>query len=222
LGDYNLGEAGLQNNEKAIFDKYKIKPGHCLVLCCGGGREAIALAKQGFTVTAVDFVEQLVQQTIENSKRAGFPVKGIVGDISNLVFPANSFNLIYFASASYSYIPTRKKRIAMLKTLKGMLAPDGYIICQFFSAKKAAVKINKSINLKKLLAWLCRGNIEIEDGDAIWENAGFIHIFHFFHELLNELSESGLEIMGNPAEPFNSNYVVLKKTQQTLSSHLKT
>lgn len=52
---------------KITSEKIPLKQGRVLVLCMGGGREAIALAQRGFEVVGVDFVPEVLEKARENA-----------------------------------------------------------------------------------------------------------------------------------------------------------
>jgi SAM-dependent methyltransferase len=72
-----------------------VLPGAALDLACGAGRNAVWLARQGWSVTAVDGAEEAIRITLEQA--AGLPVEARVVDLENdapLPFPDASFDLV--------------------------------------------------------------------------------------------------------------------------------
>ncbi|MDZ4247272.1 MAG: class I SAM-dependent methyltransferase, partial [Dehalococcoidia bacterium] len=56
-------------------------PGRILDIAMGRGRDALYLAKKGFSVEGVDISAEAVGEAVERSLRAGFPIKGTVADL---------------------------------------------------------------------------------------------------------------------------------------------
>jgi len=129
-GDDRL-EKGLLPSEKELLVRLPVEKGRLLLLGIGGGREAIPLAKMGFEVTGVDFVPNLVEKAIENATQQGLKIEGIVQDISKLDLPSESFDLAWLSIDMYSFIPTRQRRVEMLRRINSVIKERGYFICQF-------------------------------------------------------------------------------------------
>lgn len=189
----DLLDSGLNPEEEAYLDEIPIKKGSLLLLGLGGGRDAIPLAKRGFKVTGVDFVEQMVEKAKENARRNDVVIEGMVGEITDLRIDPGSFDLIWFSTAMYSTIPTRRKRIDMLKRMQQLLKPEGVILCQFyFDFEKGSDKGLES--LKRVFSYITLGNTGYEKGDILWGNAEFIHLFLSREELVSEFKAAGFEV----------------------------
>jgi SAM-dependent methyltransferase len=133
--------------EEELLKKIPFNTGKLLVLEVGGGREAIPLAKMGFEVFGVDFIQEMTEQAKKNAARKGIDIEVKVQEISRLEFPPNSFDLVWLSARMYSSIPGRTRRIEMLKRIRNILKPGGYFILQFqwnqkkyFSKKKEFIK----------------------------------------------------------------------------------
>jgi SAM-dependent methyltransferase len=191
-GREDLLASGLQPEEKRLLEKLPIKQGQLLLLGVGGGREAVPLAQMGFDVTGVDFIPEMLEKAKENAARRGVKIQGLVQDISRLDVPEASYDIVWLSAALYSYLPTRQRRVEMLKRVVKALRPGGYVACQFSwdprlgTARKAAF-------VRKVFAWLCVGNLWYEKGDALWNNMEFIHSFTSEAELRSEFEDAGFE-----------------------------
>ena len=192
--DQDLLDSGLNPEEEAYLHDIPLKKGSLLMLGVGGGREAIPLAKRGFKVTGVDFVEQMVEKAKENARKKGVAIDGMVSEITDLRAEPGSFDLIWFSTAMYSTVSTRKKRVDMIKQMKLLLKSGGVILCQFyFDFKKRSN--NRLEVLKKIFSFLTLGNITYEKGDILWGNAEFIHLFLSRDELVSEFKAAGFEVV---------------------------
>jgi ubiquinone/menaquinone biosynthesis C-methylase UbiE len=182
-------EAGLDPDELTLLEKIPLKNGKLLLLGVGGGREAIYLAKEGFEVTGVDFSEGMVESALDNAKKRGMTISGLVQEISQLDVPENTYDIVWLSSAMYSSLPTRKRRLMMLKRISNALKGGGYFICQFHWD----IRMNASPKgqfIRKVIAFLTIGNLQYEKGDMLWHNLEFIHAFSSEKELRSEFKEA--------------------------------
>jgi 2-polyprenyl-3-methyl-5-hydroxy-6-metoxy-1,4-benzoquinol methylase len=187
-------DRGLHQEEKDLLGKIPLRSGRLLLLGLGGGREAIPLAKMGFRVTGVDFVPSLVHQAKNYALREGVEIEGLVQDISKLDVSPNSYDLVWLCAATYSCVPTRKRRVEMLRRILKALKPGGYFICQY--QYYSQLTFNPKVDcLRKIFAFLTLGNFQYEKGDMVWRESEFIHTFWSKESLLTEFEPSGFQIM---------------------------
>ena len=59
-------------------------PGRALDVGCGSGRDAVYLAKRGWRVTAVDFVDQALARARQRGDEEGVKVEWVRGDVGEL------------------------------------------------------------------------------------------------------------------------------------------
>ena len=188
-----LGE-GLYPEEKDLLHKLPFTGGSLLLLGLGGGREAIPLARQGFKVTGVDFVPEMVEQAKQNAAACGLKIEGLVQDISRLEAEEGAFDAAWLSTAMYSSVPTRQRRIAMLRCIYKALRPGGYLVCQFHwgTDNTYSPRLERA---RKALAWLTRGHKAYEPGDMLLHNIEFIRGFLSAEELKDEFEAGGFEIV---------------------------
>lgn len=189
-----LVDVGLHETEKELLNDLPLKQGNLLVLGVGGGREAIPLAKMGFKVTGVDFVPDLVRRAEENARRHGVQLTGVVGEISRIDFPPETFDVIMLSAGMYSCFPTRRRRIEMLTRIRRALKPGGYFIFQFHWDPAYKPDPRGEI-IRKIFSFLSLGNLEYERGDMLWGYGEFVHAFKSEEELRREFSEGEFEIV---------------------------
>lgn len=186
-------DAGLSIEETALFERITFKKGRALILCAGGGREALYLAGRGFEVTAMDYLAQMIEQAKANALKKGLKINGFVGEISDLKLATNSYEIIWLSVAMYSCVPIRKRRIKMLSGLKSALRPGGYLACQFYYDPKANLPLRANF-ARRLFAVLTFGNLWYEPGDTLLGNIEFIHAFSCRDEIMSEFKEAGFSI----------------------------
>jgi SAM-dependent methyltransferase len=102
----------------------QITPGRALDLGCGQGRNAIWLAAQGHTVTAVDVSDVAVAQAAEIAARAGVEVDFVAADLQTWEPPAAAFDLVLLA---YIQAPPGIRETLHAKAIRA-LAPGG-VLC---------------------------------------------------------------------------------------------
>jgi 2-polyprenyl-3-methyl-5-hydroxy-6-metoxy-1,4-benzoquinol methylase len=186
--------SGLSPDENTLLHQLPLKEGRMLLLGVGGGREAIPLARAGFEITGVDFIPTLVERAIENAEKKGLKISGLVQEISNLQVPDHSYDVVWLSFRLYSSIPTRKRRIEMLRRIQKTLRPDGYFICQFLW--DTGTGPSRKVRLcRKIIAYLCLGNLQCEAGDRLWNHTEFMHAFKTEKEIGKEFAAVGFEVV---------------------------
>lgn len=190
----DLVDTGLNFNETALLEMVPFKQGRLLLLGLGGGRDAIHLAQIGFEVTGVDFVPEMVKKARENAIKRGVKISGFVQEISKLDVPAGSYDIAWLSAGMYSGVPTRKRRINMLKRIEKALRPGGYFICQFHWDIRGGFSPRVEF-AKKAFACLTLGNLCYEKGDMLWHNIEFIHAFSSETGLRSEFQANEFELV---------------------------
>jgi len=193
-GRPDLVNRGLNDAEIALLEKLPMKEGRLLLLGVGGGREAIPLARMGFDVTGVDFVPSMVEKAKENAAQRGVKIEGLVQEISELDVPAGSYDVVWLCAAMYSCVPTRQRRVAMLRRVRRALRLGGHFLCQFHwgTQYQHSPKVELA---RRLVAYLALGNLSYEPGDMLWHNIEFIHGFLSEEELRSEFEAGGFEVV---------------------------
>ncbi len=99
-----------------------------LDLCCGQGRHAIALARQGFgRVTGVDYSRYLLRLARERSRREKLRVAFKQGDARTVLLPKGAFDCIALMGSSLGYFDAKHDDARVLRTAKRALVPNGVI-----------------------------------------------------------------------------------------------
>ncbi len=95
--------------------------GRALDLACGEGRNAIWLAKLGWTVTAVDYSRVALERGRRLAVEQGVEVEWIEADVTGFVPPAGAFQLVVIA---YLHLPPPDLRV-VLAHAAATLCPGG-------------------------------------------------------------------------------------------------
>lgn len=192
--DRSLVAGGLFRAEQDLLKQVPFTSGRVLVLGVGGGREAIELAQREFEVTGVDFSPEMVGQARRNAEEKRLHITLKVSEISQFRSTAQSFEVVWLSAGMYSCIPTRKRRIELLKRIEHWLTPGGHFVCQYLFNPSASLP-SRLGTAGKLFAYLTLGNLSYEPGDALLANKEFMHFFSSRGELQSEFEETDLEIV---------------------------
>jgi SAM-dependent methyltransferase len=168
--------------------------GDLLVLGVGGGREAIPLAQMGFHVAGVDYVPAMIERTKENAARRGVSFEGFVQEVSRLEVPPGAYDVIWLSRSMYSCVPTRKRRVEMVRRIARGLKPGGFFLCQFHWDPKLRLT-RKGLLARRLVAIFTLGNLAYEEGDLLWAEREFIHAFTTEEAIQSEFEEGGLSVL---------------------------
>jgi SAM-dependent methyltransferase len=188
-----VGE-GLHESEENLLKVIPRRSGRVLVLGAGGGREAIALARRGYAVTAVDFVSEMVARTQTNAERTGVRVSARKADFLKADFSPQSYEIVWLCAGTYSSIPGRDRRIGFLSRVRETLVPGGHFLCQLIYHPQVHHYSNLDL-LGKVFAHLTRGNMTHEKGDMLSGKCEFVHCFSSEIEVVTEFEGSGFEVL---------------------------
>lgn len=103
-----------------------LPPGRALDLGCGHGRSAIFLARRGWKVDAVDFVELAIEEARRRAEEAGVQVQFHVGDITRLDFLSGPYNFAVDVGCAHGLQPDQLRLYHA--ELKRLLAPDAHFM----------------------------------------------------------------------------------------------
>lgn len=182
-------DEGFTRLERDLVERIPLKSGRLLQLGIGGGREAIPLARRGFEVTGVDYVPGMAERAIANAAKRGLTVQGLVQDIARLRVPAEAYDVVWFSPRLYSVIPTRRRRVELLRRLGKALRPRGYVLCQFHWGPAPPTS-----RLIRVLSRASLGYLEYETGDQLWRQTEFVHVFHEESALREEFTDGGFDV----------------------------
>ena len=114
-------------NGRLCVEAAGLTPGRALDVGCGEGADAIWLARNGWTVTAIDVSEVAVGRARTAAELAGAAVEWICGDVLQMVFPTGSFALV---SMQYPALPKAAGEVAV-RTLLDTVRPGGLLLAVY-------------------------------------------------------------------------------------------
>jgi 2-polyprenyl-3-methyl-5-hydroxy-6-metoxy-1,4-benzoquinol methylase len=105
------GEAGLlfgaEPNRFLVAEVAELPPGRALDLACGSGRNAVWLARQGWSVVAADFADVALEQARALADERGVEVKWVEADLREWEPHPRAFDLVVVL---YLQVPAEELR----------------------------------------------------------------------------------------------------------------
>lgn len=98
--------------------------GRALDLACGEGRNAIWLAEQGWSVTAVDFSDVAIERASKLAEGRNVDVEWLCADLASYEPPADAFGLVLIA---YLQLPGFELRSVLARAARA-LTPGGELL----------------------------------------------------------------------------------------------
>src|SRR5712692_2473774 len=101
--------------------------GPLLDLACGTGRMALRLAAQGYQVTGVDVVPEMIERARQKAAERSVSIEWVVADARGFHLH-KQFSGIYMLMNAFQFILTRADQEAMLACVREHLQPEGYFL----------------------------------------------------------------------------------------------
>ena len=102
---------------------------HILDLCCGQGRHALEIAKQGYkNVAGLDRSHYLIDRARKVNKASGMNVTFKEGDARRLPFKNDRFDAVIIAGNSFGYFDSAQDDLEILRQVMRVLKPDGKLL----------------------------------------------------------------------------------------------
>ncbi len=131
----------------SFFQQYPQR-GKLLDLGCGQGRDALPLARLGFTVSGIDNSKVGVQQIVKKAREESLPLEGMVADIYafNDFF---KFDFILLDSMFHFTKKDRKKEADFIKKIIDLSTPDTVIVFCIQDIGKKVQTLNEVIESRQ-------------------------------------------------------------------------
>lgn len=112
-------------NDKPVIEQWARELGSPLLdLACGTGRMSIHMALQGYPVTGVDIVPEMIGHARKKAAARGVSIEFVVGDARSFQLE-KQFPFIFMLMNAFQFLPTRADHEAMLARVREHLAPGG-------------------------------------------------------------------------------------------------
>lgn len=118
------------------------KTSRVLEIGCGAGLLTRALARRGFAVEAIDSSEAMVNLTLQSATDANLDsrISAHKGDVHNLLYPAESFDLIVALGLVPWLLDFNKALLEIIRVLR----PGGFIVLTMDNARRATTLLDPS------------------------------------------------------------------------------
>lgn len=120
---------------ESFVSDYGKSGGTALDIGCGQGRDALMLAKHGYTVVGVDGSQVGIDQMVGRAKNLGLDVRGVVANFFEY-FPSDTFDAVVLDSILHFEKGDVEKELALLDRLSGIINPDGFFFIFIHRSRK--------------------------------------------------------------------------------------
>lgn len=128
--------------ELAHIRKVISKKDRILDLGCGFGRITIPLAKEGYKIEGIDITPVMIEKANELAKKENINITFKVGDMRNLPYNDNTFNIVLCLWSSFMELSKENEQLKAVKEILRVLKPNGYSFIEIRKpGKPATVKI---------------------------------------------------------------------------------
>lgn len=112
-------------DDKPVIEQWARELGSPLLdLACGTGRMSIHMAQQGYAVTGVDIVPEMIGHARKKAAERGVSIEWLVADARSFEL-GRQFPFIFMLMNAFQFLPTRTDHEAMLARVQEHLQPGG-------------------------------------------------------------------------------------------------
>ncbi|MBI2267707.1 MAG: class I SAM-dependent methyltransferase [Armatimonadetes bacterium] len=186
---------GLKNWERRILSDH-FRPGwEVLDIGCGAGREAVAMAQEGFRVTGIDLVPELAEEASLFSKESGLEEKTrfLTMNACALAFPDDSFDGAVMTEQVINSVPGRESRLRALREAFRVLKKNGLLIMSSLSRNRGFLR-SLFWRLAPFWTGLGPGERWVSRVDQSRSPGRIVVFYYTAEELLRDVRECGFHI----------------------------
>jgi SAM-dependent methyltransferase len=188
-------EGGLFGWEQRFYGRFLGVQERVLVVGCGTGRDLLPLLEQGHRAEGLEPVAACADVARARLARRGLSAPVHTADVATAVL-AGRYDVVIFSWLCYSYIPTRARRLAVLRKVRDHLAADGRVLISYARSESGPRRLTWRLAL--LASRLSRSDWRPEYGDVfvVWPDTRCIHLEHLFRpaEIEAEAREAGFAV----------------------------
>ena len=199
----NIVEEGLTLYEEKYIKSYIDNRGKLLDIGCGGGREGIALASNGYDVFGIDLVLPMVVNARRTAAKMNQRLEYSAMNALSLGFQDNTFDGVLMLGQVLAFIPLRENRITALKEAFRVLKPGGKILLTTHSRNshlKYKIYFFLLDNIRRILKYLGLNTLEPGDrfattvGNAKSKGKHYLHMYSM-EETFEDLTAAGFNVL---------------------------
>jgi 2-polyprenyl-3-methyl-5-hydroxy-6-metoxy-1,4-benzoquinol methylase len=123
----------------AFFERYNKKRAKVLDLGCGQGRDALFIARMGHQVVGVDISKTGIAQMLEEAKREGLDVCGVVADVVAYE-PSGEYDVVILDRVLHM-LKEDSERWAVLEKASGVTKSGGFILIADTPKHEAQIRL---------------------------------------------------------------------------------
>lgn len=216
-------DQGLEPWEEQLFERVLPRGGRLLLIGSGAGRDAIALAKWGFSVVAIDPVPGLVAAARQRAQSQGVDVIFQAATVDTLE-STSSFDAVLCLQPVYEHTPTRRRRVALLRAIQRLMAPEGMLILVAGWSRPRGLRLALVDALRAILRQLLGERFPTEPRDRLIRHLSFAsdpretcfyHLFAGPEEIEREIRAAGLVGVRHSDGP----WVLRRPAEHVASAH---
>lgn len=189
---------GFQPWEKQVFEAAgSPKSGKALVIGAGGGRESVALSREGLEVDGIEYCSELAEYTQSALEQESIDISVTSPDRFEVPGEKGTYDAVFIGRYYFSYIHDRNERIEFLESLREVLRDDAVVMFSYFDrpedpssnlARLFRVQTPIANFLRKIRG---KGAQHVEVGDHLDPNTPVFHHHFIRSEIESELKGAG-------------------------------
>ncbi len=122
-----ISREGLAPFEAALVGRAFVPGRRVLDVGCGGGREAVPMARAGLRVIAMDLSHAMVRAAAAYAAAQGVALPALAGSATALPFREGAFDGVAMLGQVIAHVPGREARVAALRAAWRALRPGGLL-----------------------------------------------------------------------------------------------
>ncbi|MFC1842884.1 class I SAM-dependent methyltransferase [Candidatus Dependentiae bacterium] len=139
------GLASVTSKERTVayinfLKKFILQDHKILDVGCGYGRITIPLAKIGYLIEGIDISPNLLEEAKKQARREDIKIAFKIGDMCNLPYKDESFDVVICMWSSFSYMLTKQDQIEAINQMYRVLTKNGILIIDLPIATKNKIK----------------------------------------------------------------------------------
>ncbi len=124
---YDIEEGGYDADYPLTVQLAREFGGPLLDLACGTGTMALRMAEQGFEVTGVDIIPEMIERASQKALKQGAKIDWLVADARTFQLQ-RQFRFIYMLGNAFQHFLSRADQEALLARVREHLHPQGCLL----------------------------------------------------------------------------------------------